>query len=593
MPAADESELSPIRKIFDLPSSRFIIPLPLICIRRSHRNTRPMLASLRIKNLALVEDLTWEVGPGLVCITGETGAGKSMIVGALKLVLGERADRSMIRTGQDGCTVEAIFHLAQPQELNAQLSEAGLEPCEGDELLVKRVMTSSGQNRQFINNSPATLASLKEIGHHLVDLHGPHDHQSLLSRERQRAMLDAYAGATAALAAHQAAHAAWRASRRELDELAHAERATDSEVELLRHQVTEIEAANLRIEEEDELVQRYKTAANGSRLLELVGSSLQKLADDDDSVLTHLRQLQRGLRELDRLDPTVGARLEGAETALVELEELENTLRDYSDRIELDPAALSVLEERINVLESLKRKYGGSVEAVLAHLQKSTLRLSRIENRGEALATLEAHEKSCRQAMSVTATSLRKLRDKAGPKLAKEISGHLLDLGFKRALFEIKLDPLPEPGAHGGEEVDFHFAPNPGEPSRPLRLVASSGEMSRVMLAIKSALARQDAIPLLVFDEIDANVGGEIATSVGRKMADLGGSHQVVAITHMPQVAALAAAHYEVTKEFEGGRTTSSLRLITGEERVIEIARMLGGKEKSALEHARTLLSGH
>jgi DNA repair protein RecN (Recombination protein N) len=252
-----------------------------------------------------------------------------------------------------------------------------------------------------------------------------------------------------------------------------------------------------------------------------------------------------------------------------------------------------VLEERINVLESLKRKYGGSVEAVLAHLQKSTLRLSRIENRGEALATLEAHEKSCRQAMSVTATSLRKLRDKAGPKLAKEISGHLLDLGFKRALFEIKLDPLPEPGAHGGEEVDFHFAPNPGEPSRPLRLVASSGEMSRVMLAIKSALARQDAIPLLVFDEIDANVGGEIATSVGRKMADLGGSHQVVAITHMPQVAALAAAHYEVTKEFEGGRTTSSLRLITGEERVIEIARMLGGKEKSALEHARTLLSGH
>ena len=489
--------------------------------------------------------------------------------------------------------MEAIFHLAQPQELNTQLSEAGLEPCEGDELLVKRVMTASGQNRQFINNSPATLASLKEIGHHLVDLHGPHDHQSLLSRERQRAMLDAYAGAAAALAAHQTAHAAWRASRRELDELAHAERATDSEVELLRHQVTEIEAANLRIDEEDELVQRYKTAANGSRLLELVGSSLQKLADDDDSVLTHLRQLQRGLRELDRLDPTVSARLEGAETALVELEELESTLRDYSDRIELDPAALSVLEERINVLESLKRKYGGGVEAVLAHLQKSTLRLSRIENRGEALATLEAHEKSCRQAMSVTATSLRKLRDKAGPKLAKEISGHLLDLGFKRALFEIKLDPLPEPGAHGGEEVDFHFAPNPGEPSRPLRLVASSGEMSRVMLAIKSALARQDAIPLLVFDEIDANVGGEIATSVGRKMADLGGSHQVVAITHMPQVAALAAAHYEVTKEFEGGRTTSSLRLITGEERVNEIARMLGGKEKSALEHARTLLSGH
>lgn len=551
-----------------------------------------MLVSLRIKNLALVEDLTWELGPGLVCVTGETGAGKSMIVGALKLVLGERADRSMIRTGQDSCTVEAVFHLVQPDELNAQLAESGLEPCDGDELLVKRLMTAAGQNRQFVNNSPATLASLKDIGRHLVDLHGPHDHQSLLSRDRQRAMLDAFAGSTHALAAHADTHAAWRASRRELEELANAERASDAELDLLRHQVAEIEAAHLRVDEEEELLRRYKTAANGSRLLELAGSALQKLADDDDSVLTHLRQAQRALRELERLDPGLTASLAGAETALVELEELESTLRDYNDRIELDPAALAVLEERINLLETLKRKYGGSVEAVLCHFEKSSLKLSRLENRGEAMASLQAREKSCRNAVGATAAVLRKVRQKSGPKLAKEIAGHLLDLGFKRALFDIKLDPLSDPGPHGAEEVDFLFAPNPGEPPRPLRLVASSGEMSRVMLAIKSALAQQDAIPLLVFDEIDANVGGEIATSVGRKMADLGASHQVVAITHMPQVAALAGAHYEVTKEFEGGRTTSSLRQVTGDARVTEIARMLGGKEKSALEHARTLLQG-
>jgi len=549
-----------------------------------------MLVSLRIKNLALVEDLTWEVGPGLVCVTGETGAGKSMIVGALKLVLGERADRSLIRTGQERCTVEAVFQLKDAAELDAHLADAGLDPCEGHELLVKRVMTAAGQNRQFVNNSPATLASLKDIGHHLVDLHGPHDHQSLLSRDRQRAMLDAFAGAASGLTAHQSAHASWRASRRELDELASAERASGAEIDLLRHQVAEIEAAHLRLDEEEELLRRYKTAANGSRLLELAGSSLQKLADDDDCVLAHLRQLQRGLRELERLDPTLSATLQSAETALVELEELESALRDYSGRIELDPAALAGLEERINLLESLKRKYGGSVEGVLAHFERSSLRLSRIENRGEALATLEAQEKSCRAAVDKTTAVLRKAREKAAPKLAREIAGHLLDLGFKRALFEIKLEPLPEPGPQGGEEVDFVFAPNPGEAARPLRLVASSGEMSRVMLAVKSALARQDAIPLLVFDEIDANVGGEIATSVGRKMAALGVSHQVVAITHMPQVAALAGDHYEVTKEFEGGRTTSSLRPITGQARVLEIARMLGGKEKSALEHARTLL---
>jgi DNA repair protein RecN (Recombination protein N) len=551
-----------------------------------------MLVSLRIRNLALVEDLTWEVGPGLVCVTGETGAGKSMIVGALKLVLGERADRSMIRTGEESCTVEAVFQLAQVGEVNELLAEAGLEACEGEELLVKRVMTSAGQNRQFVNNSPATLATLKEIGRHLVDLHGPHDHQSLLSRDRQRTLLDAFAGAGEALGAHQEAHAAWRASRRDLDELLTSERASDAELELLRHQVDEIEAAQVRLEEEEDLLRRYKTAANGSRLVELAGAALQKLADDDDSVLTHLRQLQRALRDLERLDPSLAPKLAGAETALVELEELEGSLRDYSEGIELDPAALAALEERINLLEGLKRKYGGSLEAVVAHGEKARTRLSRIENRGEALAALQAREAECRTTVDTTAAGLRKTRQKSAPKLAKEIASHLLDLGFKRALFEVKLDPLDEPGPHGAEEVDFLFAPNPGEPPRPLRLVASSGELSRVMLAIKSALAEQDAIPLLVFDEIDANVGGEIATSVGRKMAALGGSHQVVAITHMPQVAALAAAHYEVTKDFEGGRTTSSLRPITGEARVLEIARMLGGKEKSALEHARTLLKG-
>ncbi len=550
-----------------------------------------MLVSLRIKNLALVEDLTWEVGPGLVCVTGETGAGKSMIVGALKLVLGERADRSMIRTGQENCTVEAVFRLPNPVEINTLLDRAGIDPCDGEELLVKRVMTAAGQNRQFINNSPATLASLKEAGMHLVDLHGPHDHQSLLSRDRQRAMLDAFAAAGAAAAAHHEAFGEWRASRRDLEELAAAEEATDAELDLLRHQVGEIEAAQVKMDEEEDLLRRHKTAANGSRLIELAAAALQILAENDDSVLARMRQLQRGLRDLERYDTSLAASLAGAESAFVELEELEITLRDYSEGIERDPAALAALEERINLLENLKRKYGGSLEAVLAHMEKAGARLSRLENRGESLAVLKAREQACRAAAGTTAAALRKVREKAAPKLARQIAGHLLDLGFKQSTFEIRLDPLPEPGAHGTEDVDFLFAPNPGEPPRPLRLVASSGEMSRVMLAIKSALAKQDAIPLLVFDEIDANVGGEIASSVGRKMADLGESHQVVAITHMPQVAALASSHYEVSKSFAGGRTTTTLRPVTGESRIHEIARMLGGKQKSALEHARTLLS--
>ncbi len=549
-----------------------------------------MLTSLRIKNLALVEDLTWEVGGGLVCITGETGAGKSMIVGGLKLILGERADRSLIRTGEDSCVIEAVFQLEKAGVVNALLEGAGLEPCDGDQLILKRSMTAAGQNKQWVNCGPATLSLLKELGQHLVDLHGPHDHQSLLSRERQLSMLDAYAQSGPTLETYQAAYRKWRQAVRELDDLSTSERASEAEIALLKHQVAEIEAAQPKPDEEDDLLRRYKIASNGSRLAELSAQALQKLSDDEDSVLTQLRHLQRVLRELERLDGGLAESFKGAETALVELESLEEALRDYVDELELDPASLHALEERINVMESLKRKYGGSVEAVLDHLAQATRRLARMENRGDELARLQAEVKETRTVVNKTAAQLATARKKAGPKLAREISAHLLDLGFKRAQFEVQWTPLDEPGPLGPEDIEFLFAPNPGEPSKPLRLVASSGEMSRVMLAVKSALADEDSIPLLVFDEIDANVGGEIAAAVGRKMAALGASHQVIAITHMPQVAALAACHYEVTKDFTGNRTRSLLRAVDGADRVAEIARMLGGSEASARAHAESLL---
>lgn len=549
-----------------------------------------MLTSLRIRNLALVEDLFWEIGPGLVGVTGETGAGKSMIVGALKLVLGERADRTLIRTGAETCSVEATFSLGEPEVINALLEEAGLEPCEGQELIIKRQVGASGQNRQFINNGPATLGTLKELGRHLVDLHGPHDHQSLLSRDRQRALLDAYAAASPALAKHQDAWRRWQHAVRELNELKQADQASAAEIELLRHQITEIEAAQAQPNEEETLLPRYQRATNSARLVELCAAALQTLSEADDSLLTQFRQLQRTLRDLERLDPSQAAVWKGAETAFIELEELENSLRDYSDQLEADPAALQSLEERLNTLESLKRKYGGSLPAVLEHLERATLKMTRMENRDEALAVLEAEVETARRQAEATAAALSAQRKKAAPKLAKEIASHLLDLGFKQAEFKIVLELLAEPALHGAEDVDFLFAPNPGEPSRPLRLIASSGEMSRLMLAIKSALARQDSIPLLVFDEIDANIGGEIASRVGRKMAALGNSHQVIAITHMPQVAALATSHYEVTKRTTGDRTVSSLRLIDGDTRLQEIARMLGGRSASALAHAKALL---
>ncbi|MGI8605209.1 MAG: DNA repair protein RecN [Verrucomicrobiales bacterium] len=550
-----------------------------------------MLQSLRIKNLALVEDLTWEVGSGLVCVTGETGAGKSMIVGALKLILGERSDRSIIRTGEESCTIEAIFRLEQAEKVNGLLEEAGFDRCADDELLLKRVMTLGGQNRQFANNSPATLATLKTIGQELVDLHGPHEHQSLLSRERQLTILDAYAGLTRETGQFYEAYKQWRAAEDELNKLESSERASESETELLRHQVSEIDAARLRPEEEEDLLQRFKVVSNSSRIAALAGAARQKLTENEDSILTQLEHLQRMLRDLERMDPSLGETRKGAETAAVEIAELDANLRQYLERLDLDPSAATEIEQRINQLESLKRKYGGTVEAVLDHRERASGRLGGIENRGDLLQALRARLENARDEVSRYAAALAVERRKRAPGLAREVASHLLDLGFKRSHFDIEITPQDEPGPRGAEQVDFLFAPNPGEPPKPLRLIASSGEISRLMLAVKSAVARHDAIPLLVFDEIDANVGGVIATAVGTKMAKLATSHQVIAITHMPQVAALAASHYEVTKEFTGKRTRANLRLVSGQARLKELARMLGGNQATAEAHARNLLA--
>jgi len=549
-----------------------------------------MLTTLSIKNLALVESLAWELGPGLVGVTGETGAGKSIIVGALKLVLGGRADRDLIRTGEETCTVEAVFETRHTAEINEVLAAAGLEECDGGQIIIKRVISAGGGNKQFINCAPATLNVLKAVGLYLVDLHGPHDHQSLNSRERQLAMLDAAAGAGAALETYQKTWRQWRSVAAELEELSAAERATEQELELLRYQVQEIETAALRPDEEEPLLQRHRMASNSSKLVDLTSQALGLLSDADSAVLSQLGELRRVLRDIERTDRGAAEVTAGFENAFVELEDLERGLRRYHEGLEIDPREVQDIEERINTIETLKRKYGGSIERVLDHRDAAAAKLGKIEGRGAALEHLQKALTSARAAVDSAGTALSQLRKKAAPRLAKEVSRHLADLGFLQAKFGVDLAPLAQPGAHGMEETEFMFSPNPGEPPRPLRVIASSGEMSRVMLAVKSALAKEDNIPLLVFDEIDANVGGEIAAAVGRKMAELGRSHQIISITHMPQVAALASCHYVVTKTVKKDRTFSGLHRVEDEDRVEEITRMLGGKAASARAHARTLL---
>jgi len=548
-----------------------------------------VLTLLRIRNLALVEELEWQLGPGFVAVTGETGAGKSIIIGALQLLLGERADKSLIRTGAELCTVEAVFSGAGLQNLNPKLTEAGVEPCE-DDLILKRILSSNGTNRQFINGSPTTLSVLKNVGDELVDLHGPHDHQSLLSPERQLSLLDSFARAEQQLEEYRTLYRQLQTLLAERAALNTAETAREQELDLLRHQIAEITSANLIAGEEEEIENRYKLASNSKRLIELASGIANRLFEADDSVVAQLAETQRLLRELEKIDSSIAQFSSAHATAVVELSEIARTLSAYAEKFDLDPKQLAALEQRVSLFETLKRKYGGSIADVIAFGERATERMRKIEGRDAELERLTKDIEDVRTHMNRAGEALRKSRRKVAPKLSENIRRHLRDLGFRQSEFEARLTALEEPHSNGFDSVELLFSPNPGEPLKPLRAIASSGEISRLMLAIKSALAVHDAIPLLVFDEIDTNVGGEIANAVGTKMQTLGRDHQLICITHLPQVAATASSHFVVTKDVTRGRTFSNLHQVTGKARQEEIARMLGGKSDSALKLAASLL---
>ena len=549
-----------------------------------------MLSTLRIKNLALVSDVTLQLQPGYNAITGETGAGKSIIIGALHLVLGERADRDLIRSGCESCSVEAVFEGAPLPGVQKSLEENGLEPCADDQLLLKRVLTAAGANRQFINGSPATLQTLAAVGRELVDMHGPHEHQSLLHPGRQLDILDAFAG----LNPTRQTFAGLVRREKELDDEKAAlivdEQTYARQLDLLRFQCREIAAARLQAEEEGRLTEDLQRAANASRLLELSQEALHLLDEPEDSLLRRAGALGRALQALQRLDSSAAGLLALHEQAVSAWNELPAGLRRYAEGVEADPARLRQLEERYNLLQSLKRKYGATLGEVIAFGGEAQRKLESLEQRDAELARINGALQTLRQEMAAVAGELSARRSKAIPKLVKAAMKQLQGLGFQQSHFEISLQTAATHSASGLDEIEFQFAPNAGEPARPLRAIASSGEMSRVMLALKTVLAAEDEIPLLVFDEIDANVGGGTAAVVGEKMRQIARRHQVVCITHLPAVAAGAAAHYLVTKRVESGRTISEITMLDAGERVHEIARMLGGQTETALRHAREML---
>ena len=558
-----------------------------------------MLTDLRIKNLALVNDLAIQFSPGYNSITGETGAGKSILIGALGLVLGERADRTLIRDGDDHCSVEAIIDVAGlGKAFHSHLEQNGIEPCEENQLFLKRSFSASGGNRQFVNGSPTTLNILASIGEWLVDIHGPHDHQSLLKTARQLEILDAYGGLEkqrsdfAALVDERAALASQKA------ELIVDEDAYARELDLLRFQVSEIESAQLKPDEEPELEQAFQRATHSARLAELAAEARQLIDDREPSVSELTSELGRALQEMAGID--AGAESLLAEQSLLsgQLADLGAAVTDYAERLSLDPAQMKQVEERYNLVQTLKRKYGSTLAEVLAFGESAAKRLAALEGRDEELARLNEETAKLDEQIQTLGQALSTKRKAIAPKLVKEAEQQLSDLGFLQSRFDVEIIDPGELGQAqatvsrtGFDRIEFLFAPNPGEPFKPLKAIASSGEMARVMLALKTVLATQDSIPILVFDEVDSNLGGETAGVVGEKMKQIGANRQVLCITHLAPVAAAGHRHYLVSKEVVEGRTLTRVTQLDGESRVEELTRMLGGGGAAARQHAEELLS--
>jgi DNA repair protein RecN (Recombination protein N) len=550
-----------------------------------------MLTTLRIKNLALVPDLTLELQPGCNVITGETGAGKSIIIGALNLVLGERADRSLIRSGSDSCSVEAVFDVKKLRApLKSFLDENGLEPCEENQLALKRTFTSAGTNRQFVNGSATTLNVLATIGEWLVDMHGPHDHQSLLHPAKQLLILDAFGGLEKEREAFGKLVSQHAAIETEKSALIVDEKTYAQQLDLLRFQVQEISAARLQPDEEKSVEEKFKRASNAAKILELSQSALDILSENENSLLTQAGAVARALHELQRVDSGAANLIELHSQAVSMLRELQTELSRHTEKVDVDPARLAELEERLNLIHSLKRKYGATLAEVIAFGDEAKIKLQSLEGRDAELTRLNAELEKLDAEISRAGKKLFDARKKVIPQLAKAVGKQLADLGFKQSKFDVAISVSAQPSASGLDEIEFQFAPNPGEPAKPLRAIASSGEMARVMLALKTVLAAEDEIPVLIFDEVDANVGGETANAVGEKMKQIAAQRQVLCITHLPQVAAPADAHYVVTKQIRDGRTISEIKLLDKKSRVTELARMLGGQTDAARKHAETLL---
>ncbi len=564
-----------------------------------------MLRTLYVKNYALIEEVEVEFKSGLNIITGETGAGKSILIDALSLILGERASSEVVRKGADKAIVEGVFYVGGNKKIKKILEDNGIEFS--DELILRREVSAKGQSRCFANDTPISLALMKEIGNHLVDLHGQHEHQSLLRVETHIELLDDFGGLIGMVEEFRNELKKLESLYKQIDELKQKEKLLREKKELYEFQLKEIETINPQVGEVDELESELKLLENAEKLYEATSQLYSLLYGSEKSIHDMLVVIRNQLEDLASIDKRFQPYVEEARSAQTIIDEITSFIQSYNSKIEFNPERLEFIRERLHALNRLKRKYGGTIESVIEYKDKIKRELELAENFEEEIARIEKKIEEQIKICSEIGERLSSKRRDVAETVSAAIVGALAELGIENAQFEVKIENRPkkegkcyvrlgdesyEVTNRGIDFVEFYISTNIGEDTKPLVKVASGGEVSRIMLALKSVLAKSERLPLLVFDEIDTGISGRIAQKVGQSLKNLSKYHQIIVITHLPQIASFADTHFLAEKVIQDGRTVTRIRELGIEERIKEIAKLMSGEEvtQASIESAKELM---
>lgn len=559
-----------------------------------------MLRDLSIKNFAIIDELHVTFGEGLNVISGETGAGKSIIIGAVSLLLGDRATAEMIRTSADSATVEALFDAAGNHILREKITSMGFTA--GDELIIRRVISRTGKNKALINGQMATLTNLSAISESLINICGQHEHQLILNAENHVDILDEFGDCLPLLVSYEEVYNKYQHLKGQIEKLRELRRSREEKTQLIKFQLKEIVDINPQAEEDAALANEKKVLANAQKLIDNANQAYDLLYGAQNSVCEKLKDVRNQVREIKTIDAGLKLAEADIEGNFIALQEAALLLRDYGKNLFFDPARLLAIDERLEMIGRLKRKHGGSLESVLARKMEMEEELRRVFSVEEELEKLIKEEEAIKAGLTQRALDLSQARARGAAKLTKAVDNEIHALNMPHAAFHVNFrknfargnNDAVSFGPKGADEIEFYLTANVGEAPKPLNKIASGGELSRIVLGLKNVLSGTGSVGTVVFDEVDSGIGGATAEIVGRKLKDVSANHQVVCITHLPQIACFGDSHYRVAKKVAGGRTATTVQMLTDEQKIEEISRMLGGVDltQTTREHAREMISG-